>query len=155
MKFVAKEDIEAPIELVFMEVSDFEAFQRQAMRRGAKIVRKDQLDQPAPGMKWDAKFDLRGRRREVELTLTEYEKPTLMKFEAVSPSIHAFGNVELVALSRNRTRLRLDIEIKPQNLSARLLVQSLKLAKTNLTKRLQLKVTDYAQTLQERAKKRA
>ena len=57
---------------------------------------------------------------------------------------------ELVALSKNRTRIMLSFDIKPLNLSARLLVQSLKLAKTSLTKKFKLRAAEYAKTLEER-----
>ena len=57
---------------------------------------------------------------------------------------------ELVALSKNRTRIMLSFHIKPLNLSARLLVQSLKLAKTSLTKKFKLRAAEYAKTLEER-----
>ena len=57
---------------------------------------------------------------------------------------------ELVALSKNRTRIMLSFDIKPLNPSARLLVQSLKLAKTSLTKKFKLRAAEYAKTLEER-----
>ncbi len=155
MKFVAKDDIEAPIEFVFEQVSDFGGFERSAMRRGAEIRRKDTLTAPGEGMNWEASFDLRGRRRELDVTLVKYDPPNEMRFEAVSPGLNVECWIELIALSRKRTRLKLHADLKPQNLSARLLVQSLKLAKTNLTKRLQIRLTDYAQGIQERASRSA
>ncbi|MGR3372468.1 MAG: SRPBCC family protein [Pseudooceanicola nanhaiensis] len=155
MKFVAKEDIEAPIDFVFDQVSDFEGFQRSAMRRGATITRKDDLPAQGVGMEWDARFVLRGRKREVTAKLTEYDPPNGLRFEGTSQGMEAACWIELIALSRTRTRLKLHLDLRPQNLSARLLVQSLKLAKANLTKRLQLRVADYAGTVEERARRRA
>lgn len=155
MKFVAKDDIEAPIDFVFREVSNFEAFQRAAIRHGATITRTDDLAAPGPGMTWDAAFELRGRRRETRVTLVEYDPPNGMRFEAESPGLAVTCRVELIALSPNRTRLKLHLELKPQTLSARLLVQSLKLAKANLTKRLNLRVADFAAGVSERARRQA
>jgi len=37
MKFAAREDIEAPIEYVFSQISDFPALERSALRRGADV----------------------------------------------------------------------------------------------------------------------
>ncbi len=155
MKFVGKDDIEAPIDYVFSQISDFDGFQRSAIRRGAEITRTDQLDAPAVGMSWDTAFDLRGRRRELSVTLVEFDCPNGMRFDAASAGLNVTCSIDLVALSRNRTRMKLDIELKPQNLSARLLVQSLKLAKANLTKRLNLRVADYASMVEERARRQA
>jgi len=60
--------------------------------------------------------------------------------------------LELAALSKNRTRIMLTFDIKPLNLSARLLVQSLKLAKTTLTKKFKLRVAEFAKDLETRYK---
>ena len=57
---------------------------------------------------------------------------------------------DLVALSRSRTRIMVALDLKPQNLSARLLVQSLKLAKNALTKKFKKRVGDYAKDMDER-----
>jgi hypothetical protein len=63
--------------------------------------------------------------------------------------------VELVALSRGRTRLSVDLDLKPKSISARLLVQSLKLAKANLSKKFHLRIADYARDLEDRVKRTA
>ena len=67
MQFSTKEDIEAPIAEVFDMLYEFESFERAAMRRGAEVRRVDDLAAPGVGMMWQAVFDLRGKRREVEL----------------------------------------------------------------------------------------
>ncbi len=54
------------------------------------------------------------------------------------------------SLSRSRTRIMVALELKPQNLSARLLVQSLKLAKNSLTKKFKKRVGDYAKDMEDR-----
>jgi hypothetical protein len=55
-----------------------------------------------------------------------------------------------MALSRARTRLVLEIELKPETLAARLLVQSMKLARGALDKRLQVRVAEFAKAVEER-----
>jgi hypothetical protein len=58
--------------------------------------------------------------------------------------------VDLVALSPARTRLNVDLEITPRNLAGRLLIQSVKLAKGNLSKRFRLRVAEYAMDVEDR-----
>jgi carbon monoxide dehydrogenase subunit G len=153
MKFSTKEDIEAPIGDVFDMLCDFETFERAAMRRGSEVQRADTKTVPGVGMVWNAVFNLRGKRRQVEIEMISFDKPDEMVFECRSQGLMTLLNVELVALSKNRTRLMISFDIKPLNLSARLLVQSLKLAKTSLTKKFKLGVAEFAKTLEERHKR--
>ena len=45
--------------------------------------------------------------------------------------------------------------MSPKSLSARLLLQSLKLAKSNLTRRFKLRVTEFAEDVEDRYRKSA
>ena len=153
MKFSAKEDIEAPIEQVFALVSDFAALERAALRRGAKVQRTDSLHKPGVGMSWTAAFMARGRQRKLDIVMTTYEPPHAMRFDSVAQGLHSNMTVELVALSRGRTRLSVDLELKPKSISARLFVQSLKLARNTLNKKFHLRMADYASDLEDRARR--
>ena len=57
---------------------------------------------------------------------------------------------DLIALSQSRTRVMVTITVKAKTLTSRLLVQSLKLAKTKLTKRFKARVLDYAEDIEDR-----
>ena len=155
MKFSTIEDIEAPIDAVFDMLCDFEAFERSAMRRGAEVQRRDQRTEPGTGMQWQASFELRGKRREMELEMVTFDRPNEMVLESTSPGMLGTTSFDLIALSRSRTRVMVELEVKPLNLSARLLVQSLKLAKNSLTKKFKQRVAEYAKSMEERYARRA
>lgn len=150
MKFSTKEDIEAPIDAVFDMLCEFDTFERAAMRRGAEVQRVDTLVTPGAGMQWEAAFNMRGKRREVKVEMMSLEKPSEMRLETVSPGLVGDMSFELMSLSRGRTRVLAVLEIKPKSLSARLLVQSLKLAKTSLTKKYKTRIADYARNMEDR-----
>ena len=150
MKFSAKEDIEAPIEYVFDALSDFESFERSAMRRGAEVERIDALAVPGVGAQWEIGFQMRGKPRLMHLELVEYDCPDAMAFHSKSGGLGGALDVELVAMSRKRTRLSMEIELKPQTLAARLMVQSFKFARGNLNKRFHLKAAEFAKELEDR-----
>lgn len=150
MQFSSKEDIDAPIEEVFAAVSDFDAFERSAIRRGVEVQRVDEAAPVAPGMAWDAAFDLRGKRRELHLVLSKMAAPEEMEFESESSGLTGVMTIELVALSPQRTRLAMVLNLAPKTLSARLFLQSLKLAKTSLTKRFKLKVAEFAKSIEDK-----
>lgn len=153
MKIVAKEDVEAPIEKVFAAVSDFRRFERSAIRRGAKVKRLDSLDEPGAGVAWKAKFFTRGKQRAMHLEVVEFAAPERILLAAESDGMKGQILVELVALSRTRTRLRLVSELKPQTLSARLLVQSLKLARGSIQHRIETRLDEFAAMIEGRAPK--
>ena len=150
MHFTAKEDIEGPIDRVFAMLSDFESYERAAMRRGAEVERTDKLRAPGVGMAWQARFKLRGRDRNVALTLAALDPPNGMRVDFGSQGLDGDMTIDLLAMSRNRTRMTLAIELRPKTLSARLMVQSLKLARANLTKRFALRVAEFAKDLEDR-----
>ena len=150
MKFSAREDIEAPIDFVFTQLTDFQSFERSALRRGAEVQRSDNLAEPGVGMAWNIIFKLRGKMRELDMELTHLDVPNGLVLSSRSTKMGGHMVVDLVALSRRRTRMSADIELKPINLSSRLLVQSLKLARGNLTGRYKLRVAEFARDLEDR-----
>jgi len=150
MKFSSKEDIEAPISEVFTMLSEFETYERSAIRRGIEVVRLGDPGPNAVGLTWDAKFSLRGKPREVRLVLSEYEPPNAMRIDSDSQGLDGLLTVELVAMSPHRTRMSVGLTLTPKTLTARLLVQSLKLAKSNLTKRFKNRVSEYASNIEDR-----
>ena len=103
-------------------------------------------------MKWQAAFKMRGKMRDINLEMVGYDKPNELRVLSSTSGIDGAGQIELVALSRNRTRISVEFELKPINLSARLLVQSLKLAKNSLNKRYKLRIAEYAKSIEDRHK---
>ncbi|MCO4839912.1 SRPBCC family protein [Ascidiaceihabitans sp.] len=152
MKFSTREDVEVPIDQAFALICDFDAYERSAMRRGAEVRRVDDLSKPGVGMKWAASFKMRGKKRNLELEMTRFDQPTEICVLSSTSGINGTGQIELLALSRGRTRILVEFELKPTNLSARLLVQSLKLAKNSLTKRYKLRVAEFAKNIEDRHK---
>lgn len=150
MKFSTREDEEVPIDQAFALICDFDAYERSAMRRGAKVRRMDDMTKPGVGMKWAASFKMRGKKRDLEMEMTRFERPNEICVLSSTSGIDGTGQIELLALSRNRTRVSVVFELKLTNLSARLLVKLLKLAKNSLTKRYRLRVAEYAKSIEDR-----
>lgn len=148
MKFSTKEDIEAPIDYVFARVTDFNGFERQALRRGADIKRIDEGVQPTVGAAWQVAFKFRGKDRKMKATIAQMDVPTVLQIDTAANGITGESLIELVALSRNRTRLSVTMDLSPQSLTARLLLQSLKLAKNNLTRKFKMRITDFAEDVE-------
>jgi hypothetical protein len=153
MKFSTKEDVEAPIDFVFEQVSDFRSFERAALRRGAEVQRIDNRPGPGAGMIWDAQFKFRGRKREARVELVEFDRPNGIKADFRTSLLTGDLTVELLALSRNRTRMHVETTFEPRNLTARLLVQSVKLARTSIAQKFRFRVAHFAKDVEERHKR--
>ncbi len=150
MQFAGNEDIDAPIARVFDALADFPSYERWAIRRGIKVARLDDHAEPRVGMAWLARFDLRGRPRRLRIELETYAAPGRMRFPFSSHGVQGALTLDLVALSPRRTRMSVVLNLKPRTLPARLVIQSLRLARSSLTKRFKLNVAVFARNMEER-----
>lgn len=152
MKLATKKDIEAPIAKVWAALSDYEAWERSAMRRGVDVERTDKLTKPGPGMSWTSHFAYRARTRKADMKLTEMTGPGLLAFTLASDAVDVATKVELIEMSARRTRMHLTAEVKPRSLGARLFLQSLRLARAKVDRKFDAKVGQLALELETRAK---
>ncbi|MEL6960571.1 MAG: SRPBCC family protein [Pseudomonadota bacterium] len=152
MKFTAKDDIEADLSAVFRHVTDFASFERSIMRRGGDVQRLTPGDTPQVGMSWRVKFRLRGKERDVTAHLTEFDAPNGLVAKLTSKNLDAVTTVELVALSRVRTRLIVTIDASPKTLAAKLLFQSMRFGKSRVQNRFQSMVTAFARDIEKAEK---
>ncbi|MBY6058443.1 SRPBCC family protein [Leisingera daeponensis] len=155
MEFHSKEDIEAPIAEVFEAVSDFSMLERSALRRGIELQRTGDPAEPESGLAWDLAFSFRGKQREAQLTLASYAPPSAMALDGSGSGIDGRMEIELLALSPQRTRMSVRLKLSAASLTGRLLVQSLKLARSNLNRRFKLRLADYARITEERLSRTA
>lgn len=150
MRFATKEDISCPIEETFQRISDFDMLERLVMRRGAEIKRMEALTEKGLGMRWKSNFRFRGRARELKMEVVDFEEPNKLGFHIKIGGLDARMDIDLIALSTMRTRISVQTVLEPQTLSAKLLVQSLKLSRSRLNRKFQLRVNQWAQILESK-----
>lgn len=153
MKLTAKQDIDAPADYVFAQLTDFESWERGAMRRGAEVSRTDKMLVPGVGMTWAAKFRYRGRDRNVSLRLDRMDADGHVGFTAGSPQADGVTQMELVAMAAKRSRVFINLEVQPKSFTAKLFVQSLKLAKSRVDRSLAQRAQQFAQEIEDRYKR--
>lgn len=144
MQFSSVQDVNAPLDFVFGQISDFDAYENYAMRVGAEVARLDTLSQKAAGMKWNVIGDFRGKTRNVNLNLQDFRPDNLMIFEILSGNIEGKATFESMALTRKQSRIKLTVNLKPKSIPARLLLQSAKLARSRLNKKFNHRFWTYA-----------
>lgn len=148
MKFSAREDIEVPVAGVWAVLTDYEAFERAALRRGAEVQRKDQGKVPA----WQVAFVFRGKRRHVTIRQERIEAPGLLAFFGEGRHLEGNMQVELLELGPRRTRMTVTTEVRPLSLAARLFLQSMKLARGRVVRKYQARVAQLATMIEARAR---
>jgi len=148
MKFSTREDIELPVEDVFSVLSDFERMERAALRRGAEVARIDTLAAPGPGMAWTAEFTFRGKRRALRTELAGFQPPETLVVQSAVSGLVGVTTVDLVRLAPRQTRMAVALDLRPQTLSARMFLQTLRLAKTRLSQRFTSGVSRFARELE-------
>lgn len=148
MKFSKSEDVQLDQDALFAKVSNFRMFERLVIRRGVEISRVAGTPEDAVGMAWDSQFDFRGKKRQARIEIIEFDAPNLVKFLAQSASMNIRFEVDLTALSAKRTRMSVTSVLEPQTLSARLLVQSMKLGRSKMNKRYAQRVRQFATELE-------
>ncbi|WP_292284742.1 SRPBCC family protein [Marivita sp.] len=155
MQVTATEDVAAPIDHVFSELTDFETFERRALRRGIDVRRTFRAGFPEIGDGWEAKFRFRGKERTARIALEQLDPPQAMQFSGACGGLETVTQIELLPLSLNRTRVTLLFKMHPNTLSARLLVQTFKLARSNINKKLKARMSDYARAIESKVPKSA
>ncbi len=141
MELNIRHEIDAPIEFVFDQVSDFTAFERQAMRRGAEVTRTGGAEAEAA---WQVGFPFRGSERRMQLRVIRFATPEAIDLSAESDGVTGLIKVGLVPLSPQRTALAVGLTLAGSSIGSKLVVQSLKLARGTLETRFSNRVEGYA-----------
>ena len=135
MKLNAREEIAAPVEDVFGMLLCFDRFERIAAERGLAVQRRAGTGDGALGTVWDLRTELFGKMLDLRLEVTRIVPPEALSLTMTSPGIVGSIDCTLDALSADRTRMHLSIEMLPQTLGARLLLKPLQLAHASVNER--------------------
>ena len=144
MQFTSVQDINAPLEFVFAQLSDFDACEAYAMRVGAQVERKDNLTRTGVGMIWNFVGELRGKTRDIDIELTSYSPPTALNLQCKSVGMEAFVIVQAMELTKKQTRMKMVVDITPLSIPARLIMQSARLAKRSLNRKFNHRIWEFA-----------
>jgi carbon monoxide dehydrogenase subunit G len=151
MRISAKQDVEASLAQVWAILSDFDGWERAALRRGAEVTRNDSHRRVTLGSEWSLRFIHRGRSRSVQLGLTRLDPPHHIELHLRSAAIEGDLRIELIEMAARRTRLHVVTDLKPLNLGARLYLQSLRLARNRVERKYHDRIAFLAREIEQRA----
>ncbi len=147
MRFTTKEDIDLPIQSVFDAVTDFHGFERAVLRRGGAVERFGVVS--GEGQGWTVRFRHRGRDRELINRIDRIDPPRALVSSGRMGGFDGTLTIDLTALAPRQTRLKVDLDLRPRTLTARLVLQSMKLGKSSLTNRFKARVLLFARDLEQ------
>lgn len=150
MKFENIEDLDIPRDAVFEMLSEFAFFERMAMRRGVEVARRNGDAAEGLGAAWDLNVPWRGKTVKMQVDVNRFEKPEALGFQAEAPAIEVQLDIELVALSNHKTRMMIKSDISAKTLTGRLLLQSMKLTRGKIEKRMASRISEQSRNLEER-----
>ena len=132
MKFSTRIDFDEPVTTLFDRLGSSDNLEKLLVRRGASISRIDSARESGTALGWMIGFDWRGRRRDLRLKVTRFDRPQRISMTGQGDSFDLEIDLSIVALSKSRSRVIFETGIRPRNMRARLLLQTAKLAKPQL-----------------------
>lgn len=150
MKFSTKTDIEAPIAFVYAALTDFDTLERNALRRGVEVMRTSEMGKDGAGMSWHVSFQFRGRMRELDLKILNVTAPNRLELSAKSPAIDGSLIYDLVEMSSKRTRMHVTANVTPITITAKLFIQSLRLARTKVDRKFNQRIAAFGDDIEQR-----
>ncbi len=149
MKLVAKCDVEVPVAFVYRAVTDFEAWEQTALKRGAEVTRTGAKPN-AVGAGWRVRFTYRGKSRNALIKVARLVADQLADFTVDSPSVDASSQIEVTALSPRRTRIRVVFAVTPKTIAARVFIGTLRLSKKKVMRRFETRVAQLGMAVTDR-----
>ena len=90
--------------------------------------------------------------RGLRLAVTRFDRPEQMMMAGHSDALDLTVVATVVALSRVKSRLIFETEVRPRNMKARLMLQTAKLGKAQLDRRFQRRIEDFVQQMRSFAR---
>lgn len=150
MQLTTSRDIEAPRDAVYAQLTDVDQWERTALRRGADVQRLDPRPAAAPGMSWRAAFPFRGKPREITVTLDRMIPGQALQATATGTALEAVTRLDLSEMSPRRTRVTVTVDITARTLTARLFLQSMRLAQGRVKQRFDSRIAQLASEIEGR-----
>lgn len=137
MKFRVSEDVDAPRDVTFARFVDFREVEAEIVAHGAELSRAGSWLVPEVGRGWRGAVRLRGRLRPVASEITALQAPDLCEIRTRVGGMDAVHLMTFTEMRADMTRVQAVLDLSAGTLSARLALQTLKLARGRVLQRLQ------------------
>lgn len=136
MKFKVAEDVDAPTGFVFERMTEFTQVEDDLRRRGVELQRQGNWARAERGVRWRGAATVRGKQRPIEAELSRLEPDETAVVDSRIGGMDCTYELSFVTLQPEVTRVAATLELKPNTLTARLIIQTLKLARGRVLQRM-------------------
>lgn len=143
MKFSTRIDTDIAASDLFDVISNFPRAERALGAIGLSVRRIDPAQDPGTGLGWTIGFGWNGQQRQVRLDVTQFERPSQIALDGHSDLFDLSVAMSVVALSRMRSRLLFQTEIRARTMRSRMLLQTARLGKSQLDRKHDQRVGDF------------
>jgi hypothetical protein len=150
MKINGKHDVDVPLGFVARVLLDFQGWERAALRRGLDVRRTDALPEPGLGATWTARFSFRGKPRVIDLKVIEIDPAGRIVVAFTGKSAEGTATLVPLAMSVQRTRISATLDVQARTLAARLLFQSMRLARQRVVRKFEHRLAQFGTEVETR-----
>lgn len=150
MKISGKHDVDVPLAFVAQILCDSQGWERAALRRGIEVRRTDRLATVGQGSTWTAQFRYRGKPRAIDLRIVDVDSDGRITVAFRGNSAEGTAVVMPLSMSARRTRIMATLDIQARTLAARLLFQSLRLARHRVVQRFERRLAKLGAEIEAR-----
>lgn len=137
MKFKVSEDVDAPADITWARFTDFSGIEADVVGRGTELSRVGNWTEATEGCSWRGSAKIRGRVRPVTSEISALEGPGRCEITTTIGGMEAVYEMTFLSLREDMTRVQVVLDLSANTLSARLALQTLKLARGRVMQRLQ------------------
>ena len=123
--------------MVWARFTDFSGIEEDARGRGAILNRVGNWTQTVQGVEWRGEVTVRGKSRPITAKVTQLVPQELCIVDSRIGGMNCHQEIIFVPLSTTVTRVALMLDLSADTLTARLLLQTMKLARGRVLQKLQ------------------
>ena len=143
MRLASKTHVAAPVGFLHGRVTDFDHLEALARSFGATVER--QFDgPPLVGCIWDLVLTIKQHPRQMQTSLADWVPDQELTFDSQMQGLHIETRVTMAAEGAERSRLNIVIDMRPQTLKARVLLQTLRLARHRIEQGFDSRLEGFA-----------
>lgn len=150
MRVSVTEQVTAPRDEVFRQVTDFDGL---LGKYGGRHIRIERLDSPAPVTEtslWRGSLVMHGISRAGSARMVSLRAPDGYEVEGLMEGLRGRLWIDLSDEGDDLTDLKVTIDLKPTSLWGRMIVRSLQLIRTVISRRLQVRLAKVARDIETR-----